>query len=283
MKLKLLRKRLLIFLIIAAMLCAFSFWQNNAITTTEITYKNDKIPASFNGYKILQISDLHGKEFGQNQKKLLSKIEDIKPDMIVITGDLIDSKKGGIEEAMTLVKGIVSLTDVYYASGNHEAWSNSYDSLKSRLQKEGVTVLDNEKASISIDGDSIDLLGLSDPAFNKSNDYTDDADIKNQLKTLCEDDDKFKILLSHRPELLDIYAENNVDLVFSGHAHGGQVRIPFVGGLVAPDQGLLPKLTEGMHKSNNTSMIISRGLGNSIIPQRIFNRPELIVVTLQND
>lgn len=132
------------------------------------------------------------------------------------------------------------------------------------------------------DSDSIDIIGLADTSFIESDwlEYGGNAETKNLLNTLTEGTTNFKILLSHRPELFDIYSNSNVNLIFSGHAHGGQFRLPFIGGLIAPDQGFFPKLTEGIHTSNDTSMIISRGLGNSIIPVRILNRPELIVVTL---
>ena len=123
------------------------------------------------------------------------------------------------------------------------------------------------------------MLGLLDTSFTEPE--SKEAHTGEQLNKLVKENDKFKILLSHRPELFDTYSESDVDLVFSGHAHGGQFRIPFIGGVVAPEQGLFPKLTAGIHTKNDTSMIISRGLGNSIIPVRIFNRPELIVVTLR--
>ncbi len=146
-------------------------------------------------------------------------------------------------------------------------------------------MLDNQKTEISKENASIDLIGLSDTSFVKS-DWLEDSnnlETENLLSNLIEKNDQLKILLSHRPELFDVYSSSEVDLVFSGHAHGGQFRFPFIGGVIAPDQGFLTKLTEGIHTNNNTSMIISRGLGNSIIPIRIFNRPELIVVTLSRN
>ena len=145
-----------------------------------------------------------------------------------------------------------------------------------------IVVLDNQKIEVMNDSDSIDIIGLADTSFIESDwlEYGGNAETKNLLNTLTEGTTNFKILLSHRPELFDIYSNSNVNLIFSGHAHGGQFRLPFIGGLIAPDQGFFPKLTEGIHTSNDTSMIISRGLGNSIIPVRILNRPELIVVTL---
>lgn len=269
-------------MVIIAVLVAFFTYENNSITITEIAFKNDKIPEEFKGYKILQISDLHNKEFGSKQNKILSKIEKIKPDVIVITGDLIDSDKTDIDVAMDLINKAIDIAPIFYVSGNHEAWSCSYDTLKPKLEEAGVVVLDNEKKEISKDKSSIEIIGLSDISFTDSDEleYTGYGKIEGLLDNLAPKNNKFKILLSHRPELFDIYSNSNVDLVFAGHAHGGQFRLPFIGGLIAPDQGFLPKLTEGIHTMNNTSMIISRGLGNSIIPVRVFNRPELIVVTL---
>lgn len=125
------------------------------------------------------------------------------------------------------------------------------------------------------------MLGIDDPEFNTGDidegSIVKDAIVKAKIET---QPDRYNVLLSHRPEFLEEYAEEQVDLVLSGHAHGGQVRLPFIGGLVAPNQGILPKYTAGLYEQQNTSMIVSRGLGNSIIPQRIFNRPEIVVVQL---
>lgn len=275
-------KNILIVVTFIIGLFTFFIWQNNSIVVNEITFKNDKIPDIFDGYRILQISDLHNKEFGNNQKNILKKIEKMNPDIIFITGDLIDSNNTNIDIAMDLIKETIDIAPIFYVSGNHEAWSDSYNILKSKLEEVGVTVLDNEKTEIYKENSSIDLIGLSDTSFIESDwlEYSGNAQTRDLLSDLIEKNSNFKILLSHRPELFDIYSDSDVDLVFSGHAHGGQFRLPFIGGLIAPDQGLFPKLTEGIHVNNNTSMVISRGLGNSVIPIRIFNRPELIVVSL---
>ena len=283
MKFKTKQKNILIFLLVTIIvLFIFFTWQNNSITINNISFKNNAIPDSFNGYKILQISDLHNKEFGTNQDKILAQIEKINPDIIVVTGDLIDSNHTNIDVAMDLINGAIDIAPIFYISGNHEAWSGLYSDLKTKLENSGVTVLDNEKIQVFNNNGAIDIIGLSDTSFIDSDslEYGGNTDTKNLLSTLTENSNNFKILLSHRPELFNIYSSSNVNLVFSGHAHGGQFRLPFIGGLIAPDQGFLPKLTEGIHTNNNTSMVISRGLGNSIIPIRIFNRPELVVVTL---
>lgn len=279
------KKRKIILFIASVSIGLFAFfrWQNNSITISETVFKNDTIPETFKGYKILQISDLHNKEFGSKQNKILAKIEKINPDIIVVTGDLIDSNKTNINTSMELINEAINIAPIYYVSGNHEAWSGLYEDLKSKLENSGVVVLHNKKIKFFNNNDSIDIIGLADTSFIKSNllEYDSNVETNNLLNKLTKDSTNFKILLSHRPELFDIYSSSNVDLIFSGHAHGGQFRLPFIGGLVAPDQVFFPKLTEGIHSNNNTSMIVSRGLGNSIIPLRIFNKPELIVVTLE--
>ena len=262
----------------------FLIWQNNGIVTTKIDINNSKIPDNFNGYKIVHISDLHNKKFGEDQERLLEKIRVVSPDIIVITGDLIDRRKYDLAAAMVFIDGAVEIAPVYYVSGNHEAWSGEYENIAGRLIDPGVEIMDDRKIEIIKGNSSIELLGLSDPAFLTSS-YMDETNTSKLEKKLTQlsDDSIFQMLLCHRPELFDIYVDENIDLIFSGHAHGGQFRIPFVGGLVAPEQGLFPKYTSGAHKKDNSTMIVSRGLGNSIIPVRIFNRPEIVVVTLGNE
>lgn len=264
-------------------LLLFCIWQNNDITTTQINYSNTKIPEEFNGYTIVQISDLHNKEFGKNQEGLLKKIREISPDIIVVTGDLIDRRKYDLDAAIILIDGAMEIAPVYYVSGNHEAWSGNYEDISQRLLSCGVQILDDKKVQLIKNQEMIEILGLSDPDFLTHNyiDGTNSSKLEEHLARLS-DDSVFQILLSHRPELFQLYVNQNIDMIFSGHAHGGQFRIPFIGGLVAPDQGLFPKYTSGAYIQNQSTLIVSRGLGNSIMPIRIFNRPDIVAVTLQS-
>ncbi|MFI8710058.1 metallophosphoesterase [Bacillus sp. NPDC077411] len=277
-------KRLTVVISLLIGLGVFSYLQNNLLGVTEITIKSTKIPSAFKGFKIVQLSDLHSNEFGENQKKLIKKVENINPNIVVITGDFIDSERYNAKVSLEVVKQLVKHYPVYFVTGNHEAWSGRFMNLEKDLKKYNVTVLRNEHAIIKKDGQEIYILGIDDPAFKVSNSSDSEFEgISVVAKEVIQakegiDPNGFKILLSHRPEHLRAYTEQQIDLVFTGHAHGGQIRIPFVGGLVAPDQGLLPKYTAGMYKDKDTSMIVSRGLGNSIIPQRIFNRPEIVFV-----
>jgi predicted MPP superfamily phosphohydrolase len=274
--------KIYIALLILWIFVPFLVWQNNHIVITRFNYINSKIPENLNGLKIVHISDLHNKNF---HGKLSNKIKRINPDIIFITGDLIDRRKTNVALAVKFVKEIVTSAPVYYVSGNHEQLSGNYKELKKELNNLHVIIMDNSYIKINYKGSEIGLLGIADPAINQ-NEKTypienNEAYMRNTLQELTHNlNTDFNVLLSHRPEHFEIYTRFNINLVFSGHAHGGQIRIPFVKGILSPNQGFLPKYSEGMHREGETSMVVSRGLGNSLFPFRIFNRPELIVVTL---
>ena len=241
-------------------------------------------PRAFDGCKIAHISDLHNTEIGKNNETLLNMLREAKPDIIAITGDLIDSRKTDVAAALHFAGEAVKIAPCYYVTGNHEARASEYDALKTGLIKLGVTVLENEKTELEREGEKITLIGVKDPSF--SSDYLfhdEEAIMEAQLKALVDKDDGFTLLLSHRPELFDVYVTCNADLVLSGHAHGGQFRLPFMGGLAAPNQGLFPKYDAGLFSEGKTKMLVSRGIGNSIFPFRVNNRPEVILIELQTD
>ncbi|MFC5615244.1 metallophosphoesterase [Metabacillus niabensis] len=278
------KKKSLYFFIVIVLLIFFFYFQNNSIVTSTYTIKSDKLPNNFNGYKIVQLSDLHSKSFGNNQSDLVKKVKKIEPDLIVFTGDLIDSDRYEEKPSLILMERLVQIAPVYYVTGNHEWWSGKFNTLEEKLKSIGVQVMRNTAKEIAIGTEKIQLIGIDDPA-NVDESYVEGAkmeeNITNSIKGINEETN-YQILLSHRPERFSLYSEYGFDVVFSGHAHGGQFRIPFVGGLIAPDQGLFPKYTSGKYKSDNTTMIVNRGLGNSIIPFRIFNRPEIVVVILSS-
>ncbi|NLZ92502.1 MAG: metallophosphoesterase [Firmicutes bacterium] len=276
-------KCLIIFICLVALSVVFFAWQNNGLVITKYEYTNPKLPAAFNNFTIAHVSDLHNKDF---HGKLIDKIKQQNPEMIVITGDLIDRRSTNIEIAEKFIQAVVKIAPTYYVSGNHEQLSDVYNTLKRKLQVLNVNVMDNAYEVINKNGSRIGLLGVADPAVQQSEEsYLWDNStsyVEAELKDLLDDiDTSFNILLSHRPELFNLYRDLQADLVFSGHAHGGQIRMPFIGGLAAPNQGLFPKYTAGVYSSGATSMVVSRGLGNSIFPLRVFNRPELVVVTLK--
>jgi hypothetical protein len=272
------KKKMIKVLVFLLVLSAFAWTQNEWIQITNLAYESSDLPDQFDGFKILQISDLHNHRFGSNQNRLLESIETISPDLIVVTGDLIDRRRYDLEPIQELLAKFPKVP-TYYVSGNHEIWSGNYPEVKSLIEATGWNVLDNQTAIISRGEDLIQLIGLMDPSSRDQGDIQ--SHVTQKLNAIPNHSEDFSILLSHRPNPFEIYANYPIDLVFSGHAHGGQFRLPFLGGFIAPDQGLFPTYTEGAHTLKQTTMIVSRGLGNSIIPLRVFNRPELVVVTLK--
>jgi predicted MPP superfamily phosphohydrolase len=279
---KVLTRKLLLIPLCIIVLVLFLYSQNNFISISRIDFDSEKLPNNFDGMKILHLSDLHNKVFPQNQKSLIRKIKKINPDIIVFTGDLIDKLKYDENAAFTFIDMISEIAPVYYVTGNHESCSGKFSILESKLKSSGIHVLRNENTIINRNGDNIVIAGIDDPNFSKIKDYDYskifDSNIRNSLINVPEN--TFKILLSHHPEMFALYSKYNFDVIFSGHAHGGQFRIPFIGGLYAPGQGYFPEYSSGKYSLNESFMIVSRGLGNSVIPQRIFNRPEIVVLTL---
>lgn len=259
-------------------------WGNTALQLNTYTILSDRLPKAFNGYRIAHISDLHNAEMGKDNGNLLVMLKEAKPDIIAITGDFIDSRNTDIEIALQFAEKAAHIAPCYYVTGNHEAIVPEYDEFRSGLTKLGIVVLEDERIDLEMNDETITLIGVNDPSF-KFDDFFDDAELvmKNQLRELVKKDDGFTLLLSHRPELFDLYVDSGIDLVLSGHTHGGQFRLPFVGALVAPNQGLFPKYDAGLYSAESTNMIVSRGIGNSIIPFRINNRPEVILIELKSD
>lgn len=272
-----------VLLVIAVIVLIFQLYsQNNSLVMTRHRVLNNKLPDSFNNFKIIHLSDLHSKTFGKDNNKIVNKIIKENPDIIVITGDLIDRRKYNEEKAMLLVEKIKDIAPIYYVTGNHEGWSGKFSSLEKKLNENGVIVLRNESIILRKGHEEISILGVDDPAFSTTGygeDYKDNKIIEDEIEKIKKADG-FNILLSHRPELFNLYREKDIDLVFSGHAHGGQISIPFIGGILSPNQGFFPKYYKGLYKESSTIMVVSRGLGNSVFPQRIFNNPEIVCVEL---
>lgn len=292
--------------IIMLLFVVWLFWAviyigNHHICSTVFEIKSSKIPEEFNGYTIVQISDLHNTKFGKNQARLIKRIEQNKPNIIVITGDLVYKRSENIEKEISdvteFINNIVKIAPVYFVTGNHDIQvGKKYASkIKENLANAGVTLLEENSVKLNFKGKHINLAGINDLEMYLK-DYNDeyiksekgmkeiDEEIVNDcLAKIKLDDSEFNVLLSHKPQFVEIYAKYKYDLVFAGHAHGGQIRLPFIGPLVAPGQGLFPKYASGLHTCENTKIIISRGLGKSKIPFRFLNDPELVVCKLYNE
>ena len=263
--------KLAITLSIVIVIILFCNFQNKHLETTHYTYAAEQLDADLEGYRIVQISDLHNAKFGKNNQKLVGRIRECEPDMIVLTGDLVDSNHTNVDRAVQFVDEIVKICPVYYVTGNHEYWleKSEYDELMDGLIGAGVVILDDQVVEISMGDAKFRLVGLDDKSL---------AD--GTLEELLSDEKELTVVLAHEPQYFARYAGTGVDLVLSGHAHGGQFRLPFVGGIVAPDQEFLPEYTAGEYYMDGTEMIVSRGLGNSVIPARLFNYPEIVCVEL---
>jgi len=278
------KKKNIIVFTVAAVLILLIIWiayGNTDLEINKFNIKSENIPAEFDNFRILQVSDLHNSEFGENNEKLITMLKKADADIIAITGDMIDSRNTNVDVALTFVKEAVKIAPTYYVNGNHESRvPEEYEKLQKGLVEAGVTILENSSTDITIGDETITLIGINDPTFRMELvDDTMEQNIVHQLASVILDNENYKVLLAHRPEYFDVYA-GKVDLVLSGHAHGGQFIIPFVGGFVAPGQGLFPEYYSGSYIKENTEMIVSRGIGNSIIPFRVNNKPELIVAEL---
>ena len=266
---------------ILLILIVWTAWGNTALELNTYTISSCELPDAFDGYRIAHVSDLHNAEFGDRNQRLLEMLREAEPDMIAITGDLIDSRKTNIAVALAFAEEAVKFAPCYYVSGNHEARVSEYQDLKTGLEAAGLTVLDDAQVKIEVSGESITVIGVNDPSFHADYLTSDAAVMDRKLSELSSEDAGFAILLSHRPELFDTYVAHDMDLILTGHAHGGQFRLPLIGGLIAPNQGLFPKYNDGLYSEGNTNMIVSRGLGNSIIPFRFNNRPEVVLIELK--
>lgn len=268
------RKWLVLGAAAAAGVCA---WDNFRLTVSRYGLEFNGLPAAFDGFTIAQVSDLHNAAFGRGQRKLISAIAAAKPDMIAVTGDLFHTASR--KNAYCFLERAADIAPCFYVSGNHEQrFADYYSRIKPKLESLGALVLDDESAKIMRGSDSITIVGLADPSFERST--PPERLTEEKLKRLTGEG--FNVVLSHRPELFGVYSRHNVALVLTGHAHGGQVRMPFAGrGLYAVHQGWFPRYTEGVFEENGTKMVVSRGLGNSTYYPKINNPPELVVVEVR--
>lgn len=261
-----------------ALFYGYCLYDTHQLSTSHYTIESKRLPYAFEGFKILHLSDIHGQVFGENQEKILGKIRTLDPEIIVISGDSLDRQRDKWDTTLLLISEANKIAPVYVSLGNHESIASLKASALKSLKKTGAILLNNKSVLIKKENDTIMLSGLNDPKFFWGKFYFNEAI---QELANARNPNTFSMLLSHRPELKDLYAELGFDVTFSGHAHGGQVRLPFIGGLASPHQGFFPKLTAGVHPTKDRFLVISRGLGNQYGFARIFNPPELILVTLK--
>ena len=268
-----------VFLIFAAVFLAavvlLILYGNKRLTVTSHDVTSSNIPEAFDGCVIVQISDLHNARFGKDNTRLLALIEAQQPDYIFVTGDVFDSRHTKLDVSVDFLENAAKIAPLYYSPGNHESrLPEEYAALKA---VPGITVLEDESIPLTRGENAVQLVGLCDPSFHHFGEYQTITLLRNLAQ-----EEMYTLVLSHPPELFEGYCFTDADLVFSGHAHGGQFRIPGLGGLYVPTRGFFPKYTEGIHRQDGTTMVVSRGLGNSLFPFRIMNPPDIVTVTLKH-
>lgn len=265
-------------IILALIAAAAAFLIKDSRDDLEISryeVKSQKLPESFDGFKIVQLSDLHGAEFGEDGMELVEKVKELEPDIIALTGDFV-TDEGDLAAVKKLAGRLTELCPVYFVSGNHEFGSGLAVKVRNILERAGVKYLSNEYLTISRGEDEILLGGVEDPLAYA--DMLSPDELAQKMNDAAPD--AFKILLGHRNYWMTEYPELPVDLIFCGHAHGGLIRIPGVGGLIGTDRRLFPDFDAGEYNNGRYTLIVSRGLGNSVPIPRVFNRPEIVCVEL---
>lgn len=299
-------RSLLIFFVVIGITMLGNYLANRQVHITEYEVFDDEIPKAFDGYRIVQVTDVHSIRNQEQADLLYTKVVNERPDAVVITGDLLDSTyyteentafKSGLSDKMAgqdTVDFVKRLTDnyyVYFVYGNHEMVlldDVDNNTFKLAMEEVGVVFLNNDGVKISKDNESIYMLGIQDPStLYKDSEYAECGTHTDRVHAMMKnimalkEEELYTVMLSHRPEYFSEYAKYDVNLVLTGHAHGGQVRLPGVGGLYAPGQGWFPEYTEGLWTKEDTTMIIGRGLGNSVEIPRVFNPPEINTIILR--
>lgn len=265
-------RRIWLWLAVLAALGGYILWGNTSITVTQLHMEIPGLPEEFSGFRIAHVSDLHNASFGRDNGRLLELLAQNEPDIIAMTGDLIDSRRTRVDISADFAAKAAQLAPTYSVTGNHEGRvREDYARLKQALENSGVHILENETVILERGNARITLMGLHDPSF---------SDVQTELTRLAPGTQETTILLAHHPELVGSYAGAGIDLALCGHAHGGQFRFPLLGGLIAPGQGWFPVYDAGAYRVEDTQMVVSRGLGNSLFPFRLNNRPEVILITL---
>ncbi|MEG0308115.1 MAG: metallophosphoesterase [Clostridium sp.] len=267
------------------------YYDNNRLTTSRYNITSTKIPSAFEGFKILQLSDLHSKSFGKENHKLINDIDKENPDIIVMTGDMVNSRDNNFDIFINLAKIIAEKYEVYFVLGNNEQKldNDKSDFLMKKLRQIGVKILNNRKVKLTKGDNTVNLYGMwfslsyyRDMSSEYSKDiYFKEENMKNILG-LCNDKE-YNILLTHNPLYFDTYTKWGADLVIAGHVHGGLIRLPLLGGLLSPERKFFPKYSAGEYSIEGSKLILNTGLGSKIIIPRVFNRPEISVITLLSD
>ena len=273
-------RRALGLLALAVFAALFVRWSNTSLETASFSPALRDLPPGFDGCRLVVLGDLHTAYFGEENKALLEAVEAQEPEYIFLVGDLVDAfrdiPEGYVRETAA---GLAAIAPTYYATGNHEWAAGNVPELKKTLESQGVTVLSNQFVTLERRGDTAVLAGIDDP-----NGYADQKSPEAlAAEVYAAHDDPFWMLLAHRNDRFpEQYSLLGADLVISGHGHGGLIRLPFTDGLVSTDRTFFPSYTAGLYEENGSTLFVTRGLGNSGPSFRLFNRPEVALVTLRS-
>lgn len=272
------RRKTAVLLVLTALLAAgFLLWGNCSLQTTETTLVSPALPPAFDGLRIVELADLHGRVFGRGSRRLLAAVRRAEPDLICIDGDLFDEHTD-LAMLPPLLRGLCSIAPVYYVTGNHEWRVPGLRGILAQMRACGVTVLQDDWRVLRRGEDALIVAGTDDPCGPAERKTPAEliADIRAEAGEAA-----FLLLLTHRNDQLPQWSALGVQAVLAGHCHGGVVRLPFVGGLFGTDRRLFPVWDAGLYRQGETALYVSRGLGYTNVHFRLFNRPEVAVIVLR--
>lgn len=265
------------------LLCMRIYLDNKFLNVSRYEIKSDKIPTEFNKFKIIHLSDFHNYDFGKDNVKVIQKINNEHPDIIVMTGDMVNKYDKNFDRFLKLSETLSKKYKIYYIIGNHEKRLKNYhlNFIIEKLSQYNIKILNDEKITITRKNNFINIYGIDIPLpfYKTRNKPTNIEEVVDVLLKKCYEKE-YNILLAHNPLYFETYSKYNVDLTLSGHVHGGMIRLPFVGGLLSPERKLFPKYSSGIYEANKKKLIVSRGLGHSKPGIRLFNMPEILSITL---
>lgn len=270
-------RRLLALLALFALAAGFVYWQNFTLQVEPVELFFESLPPQFDGLRVAELSDLHGRSFGKNNVRLLRTLQKARPDMICICGDLFDEKTD-LTMLEPLLTGLTDIAPVYYVTGNHEWQVKNLREILQKMRAWGVTVLENEGRVLSRGGAEMVVAGVHDPCGPY--DMKTPAALVRELRSAQGND--FILMLSHRNDELAMWSQLGVQMVLSGHCHGGVVRLPFVGGVFGTRRELFPEYDAGVYRQDGTTLFVSRGLGYTNVHFRLFNRPHVPIMILRS-
>lgn len=272
------RRKTAVLLVLTALLAAgFLLWGNCSLQTTETALVSPALPPTFDGLRIVELADLHGRVFGRGSRRLLAAVRRAEPDLICIDGDLFDEHTD-LAMLPPLLRGLCAIAPVYYVTGNHEWRVPGLRGILAQMRACGVTVLQDDWRVLRRGEDALIVAGTDDPCGPAERKTPAEliADIRAEAGEAA-----FLLLLTHRNDQLPQWSALGVQAVLAGHCHGGVVRLPFVGGLFGTDRRLFPAWDAGLYRQGETALYVSRGLGYTNVHFRLFNRPEVAVIVLR--